>query len=149
MTSGAEWRVGRVAVPLVCCCSFGLLGVLLGLVLGSVRLGLQLPSRVFSLATGDCPSLSFSGIDSRECIDDMEWRAFPTVGETLRWEPGLLPPSGFTSAGVLSLGGGGEEQPSTSFAGGEDAVALPEEGLVGGSISLRVVGGENVANFDV
>lgn len=79
----------------------------------------------------------------------MERRAFPTVGEALRWGPGLLPPSGFTSGVVLSLGGGGEEQPSTSFPGGVDATALPEEGFVGGSISLRVIGGENVANFDV
>lgn len=79
----------------------------------------------------------------------MEWRAFPTVGETLRWELWLLPPSGFTSTDELILGGGGEEQPSASFPVVEGSEVLPGGGLVGGSIPLRVIGGENATNFDV
>lgn len=143
--SGAECRVGRAAAPLVCCCSLGLLGVMLG----RERRALLSPPKVFSLATGDCPSLSFSGMDSRECIDDIERRALPTVGETLRWGPGLLPPSGLASADEPGLGGGGEEQPSTILPVVAGSEGLLGEGLVGASMPLRGIGGENATSLDV
>lgn len=70
------------------------------------------------------------------------------MGEALRWKPGLLPSSGFNSTDGISLGGDGEEQPNPIFRVVEESEVLLREGVVDGSIPLRVIGGES-ANFDV
>lgn len=100
-------RAGDVGIPLLAESSFSLaIGKGSGDFDPKITFILQFLSKVSFAEV--CPSLSFSGIDSKECIDATECRDLPAVGETLLGV-NLLPDSAFTSQGKLLFGGGGGE----------------------------------------